>query len=113
MTLHHNKRSREIAALNDLARKTFQGCNVMLTQGIMAFSEEDQLELLQDIRAYNAFTPQTDPWGEHDFGSLEFRGRKIFWKFSYYDRASMYHTPDASDAERTTRVLTVMLAEEY
>jgi hypothetical protein len=112
MTLH-NKRSREIAALNDLARKTFRGCNVMLTQGIMAFSEEEQIELLQQVRAYNCFTPQTDPYGEHDFGSLEFRGRKVFWKFSYYDRASMYHTPDAADAEQTTRVLTVMLAEEY
>jgi hypothetical protein len=112
MTLH-TRRSREIAALNDLARKTFRGCNVMLTQGIMAFSEDEQVELLAQVRAYSCFTPQTDPYGEHDFGSLEFQGRKVFWKFDYHDKSSMYHSPDASDPEQTLRVLTIMLASEY
>lgn len=112
MTLH-NRRSREIAALNDLARKTFQGCNVMLTQEIMVLPEDEKAELIEQVRAYNCFTPQTDPYGEHDFGSLEFRGQRVFWKFTYYDKASMHRTPDASDAERTLRVLTIMMAEEY
>lgn len=85
----------------------------MLTQGIMEFSEDEQFELLQQVRTYNCFTPQTDPWGEHDFGSLEFGGRKVFWKFGYYDKALTFHSPDAADAERTHRVLTIMLAEEY
>lgn len=85
----------------------------MLSQGIMALGEDAQIELLEQVRSYNCFTPQTDPYGEHDFGTLEFRGRKVFWKFSYYDRGSINDTPDASDGARTRRILTIMLAEEY
>ena len=66
MTLH-NTRSREIAALNDLARKTLQGCRVVLTQGILAFEGFEQFEVLNLVREFDTFTPENDPYGEHDF----------------------------------------------
>ena len=49
----------------------------------------------------------------HDFGSFELCGRKFFWKIEYYDRAMEHGSEDPSDPEQTTRVMTVMLAEEY
>lgn len=66
MTLH-NRRSREIAALNDLARKTLQGCRAVFTEGILALSGDDQFEILNKVRSFDAFTPDNDPYGEHDF----------------------------------------------
>lgn len=66
MTLH-NKRSREIAALNDLARKTLRQCRVVFTEGILALSGDDQFEILNKVRSFDSFTPDNDPYGEHDF----------------------------------------------
>ena len=66
MTLH-DRRSREIAALNDLARKTLRQCRLVFTEGIMALSGEDQFAILNKVRSFDAFTPDNDPYGEHDF----------------------------------------------
>jgi hypothetical protein len=49
---------------------------------------------------------------QHDFGSFEMVGRKFFWKLDYYDAAMEFGSEDPSDPEKTTRVLTLMLAED-
>jgi Protein of unknown function (DUF3768) len=64
------------------------------------------------------FTEDNDPHGEHDFGSLDYEGKRIFWKVDYYDRASFgtgrdMGSEDPSDPAKTLRVLTIMLASEY
>ena len=73
----------------------------------------DQIEIMQRVQGFSDFTPDNDPWGEHDFGSFDYNGKKIFWKIDYYDRDLKFHSTDAADESVTTRVLTVMLAEEY
>ncbi len=40
-------------------------------------------------------------------------GQELLFKISYYDLELTYHSPDAADPSVTTRVLTVMLADEY
>lgn len=112
MTLH-STRSREIAALNDFARKTLQECRVVFTEGILALEGFEQFEILNQVRVFEACTPDNDPYGEHDFGSFEYEGRKIYWKWDYYDKHSLYLSPDPTSATMTNRVLTIMLAEEY
>jgi hypothetical protein len=32
------------------------------------------------VRLFDRFTPDNDPHDEHDFGSIELHGRKLFWK---------------------------------
>ena len=38
---------------------------------------------------------------------------KFFWKIDYYDRKTEFGSPDPADPALTTRVLTIMRADEY
>lgn len=62
---------------------------------------------------YADFTSDNDPYGEHEFGSFDYAGKSVNWKIDYYDRTCEWGSPDPADEAVTTRVLTVMLAEEY
>ena len=99
-----------IAQLNDAARTTFIGCRVVITKGIAAMDDLDGL--YAKVRAFNDFNERNDPYGEHDFGSVEHKGHAVFWKFDYYDVDLLMHSPDASDPAVTCRVLTIMLGGE-
>ena len=101
----------KIRALNDQARQSFTGCRVVITQGIQAMPNVP--DILDQVRWYDVFTPDNDPHGEHDFGSFRCAGETIFWKWDYYDVDMGMHSPDPSDTTVTTRVLTIMLADEY
>ena len=100
-----------IAALNDHARQTFMECRVIITVGVEALEDVDAI--LRQVQLFNAFTPDNDPYGEHDFGAIRYQGQTIFWKIDYYDLDLHMHSPDPSDETVTARVLTIMLAEEY
>ena len=105
--------TEKIRQLNDILRKTFIGGRVMLTTGIRAKSAEEQAEILQTVRLFNEFTKANDPYGEHDFGSFDYKGQKIFWKIDYYDNNLQYLSEDPTDVSKTIRVITILLAEEY
>ena len=100
-----------IRALNDSARRSLIGCNVMLTSGVQALGRLP--DVLAAVCSFDEFNADNDPYGEHDFGSFELHGEKLFWKFDYYDLALSFASPDPSDPSVTVRVLTIMLAEEY
>lgn len=102
-----NKNTAKIAALNDIFRKTSH--RIMVTPGVKEM--EDLPELIVEIRRFNDFTKDNDPYGEHDFGSLEWLEKKVFWKIDYYDQSLKYGEDPLSSKCR--RVLTVMLASEY
>jgi len=65
------------------------------------------------IHSLDAFTPDNDPYGAHDFGSLDIDGTTIFWKIDLYDNDLKFGSPNPEDPSVTTRVLTILLAEEY
>jgi Protein of unknown function (DUF3768) len=65
------------------------------------------------LRLCDDFCQANDPYSEHDFGSFEADGHKIFFKIDYFDKALTDHSPDPSDPSVTERVITIMLAEEY
>ena len=98
---------------NDKFRSTGIGGKVLMTRGIAALPEQDQSDIVQKVRAFDAFTEDNDPHREHDFGAFTHKGRKVFWKIDYYDPSMTYGSEDPADPEKTSRVLTIMLAEEY
>jgi hypothetical protein len=103
----------QIRALNDHARQSFTGCRVVITAGIAALGHDAVYAVFDLVKAYDDFTPDNDPYGEHDFGSFYWGEHQIFWKFDYFDLDFTMHSPDPADETVTARVLTVMLAEEY
>ncbi len=103
----------DIKTLNDNLRKFLIAGKIMLTRGINAKSYEEVAEIMLKVRDFNNFTPDNDPYDEHDFGSFEYKGEKIFWKIDYYDRNYQYLSENPANPDVTNRVLTVMLAEEY
>ena len=102
-----------IRFLNDKLRVNGAGGRVFITRGIHALSERDRRVIVSMVRMFNVFTDDNDPYGHHDFGAFAHGGLKIFWKIDYYDPSMEFGSEDPSDDEKTVRVLTVMLAEEY
>lgn len=86
---------------------------VILTPGIDSLSPEAKAEIIRLIREFNAFTPDNDPYGEHDFGVITYQGERIFFKFDYYDKQYEFGSETPANLAATARVLTVMLAREY
>lgn len=102
-----------IRALNDEFRKSFVGGRVMLTQGVAALPLSVQQSLVKMVQNFDQFDSGNDPHGEHDFGAVELDGTKYFFKLDYYDPTLTYGSEDASDPNKTVRVLTIMRADEY
>ncbi len=99
--------------LNDAFRSSMQGGRVMLTAGIQALGESAVASIVGQVRSFDAFTPDNDPHGEHDFGSFPAYDTTVYFKIDYYDTALAGGSEDPSDPEKTTRVLTILLASEY
>ena len=103
--------TEEIKILNDAARCSFFGCQILVTQGVQSLG--NLVGVLEAVRSYSTFDKSNDPYDEHDFGSFTFAGEQLFWKFDYYDVDLQMASPDPTDPTVTVRVLTIMLAEEY
>ena len=107
-----DKKAR-IRELNDALRTKREGGQIVETSGVNQLPGDVRLKAQLLIGAFDDFTEENDPHGEHDFGAVEVEGYRIFWKIDYYDKAVEYGSEDPADPEVTHRVMTVMLAEEY
>ena len=105
--------AERIRTLNDAFRRTFVGGMVMITAGVEAMPVDQRRSLLAKVRAFDAFADDNDPHGEHDFGAVDEGGVRYFFKLDYYDRNTEFGSPDPADPAVTTRVLTIMRADEY
>jgi hypothetical protein len=109
-----NALSRDrIRMLNDAFRRSFMGGTVVVTAGFESLSADRRHTILARIRAFDQFNEENDPHGEHDFGLIEDGDVRCFWKIDHYDTDMELTSPDPADSTVTTRVLTVMLIDEY
>jgi hypothetical protein len=113
MSDRSQEKAARIRQLNDQLRCKALGGRIVITRGIEALGSRAAANVLAAVAAFDGFTEDNDPWGEHDCAVLTVDARRIIFKIDYYDRDLAYHSPDASDPAVTQRVLTVMLAEEY
>ena len=102
-----------VRELNDALRTTLEGGRVLITAGVGALPPVLACEALQKVRTFNNFTPHNDPYGDHDFGRFELAGRKFLWRIDCYDKSLTFGSEEPADPEQTTRVLTIMLAEDH
>jgi Protein of unknown function (DUF3768) len=103
-----------IRNLNDRFRRLRQGNGkVFITASVQDRGPLFVAEAICAVRSFDNFTPDNDPHGEHDFGALDVKGTRVFWKIDYYDPTLSAGSEDPADEAKTCRVLTVMLALEY
>jgi Protein of unknown function (DUF3768) len=102
-----------IRVLNDNFRTTFVGGQVVMTQGVSELPLDAKARVILAVRSFAQFTSDNDPHREHDFGSFAVDGETYFFKIDYYALDLVGGSEDPADPEATTRVLTIMRADEY
>jgi hypothetical protein len=102
-----------IRELNDALRIHRLGGCFVITAGIAALGPSSVNRLIQAVTEFDNFTSDNDPYGEHDCAVMTVDGIKIIWKIDYYDLSRRYHSPNAADPRVTSRILTIMRADEY
>jgi len=113
MAAERDERTARIRELNDQLRTTGLGGETMITRSLAALDKEELARVLTAVREFKDFSPDNDPWGEHDCAVLEVDGRRILFKIDYYDASLEFGSDDPGDPAKTKRVLTIMLAEDY
>ncbi len=94
-----------IARKNDIFRRTFIGGKVLLTEGVE--HSEDLQKVIKAVQIFDDFSPDNDPYKEHDFGKVTINNEEYFFKIDYYDDEYQYFKEDGN------RVMTIMLSYEY
>ncbi|MGX5846666.1 DUF3768 domain-containing protein [Mesorhizobium sp. PL10] len=103
----------KIRSLNDDLRVRRLGGVVVITDGIAALGPSTIRDIISAITAFDGFTPENDPYGEHDCAVITVGEIKVIWKIDYYDLTRRYHSSDPSNRDVTSRVMTIMRADEY
>jgi len=106
-------KTRKIAELNDAFRKTFVGGQVFMTPGIDALDERTKAEVITAVMEFDSFDEGNDPYGEHDYGTVQIAGKTYVWKINTYDLRLKYMSPDPSDPAVTRRTLSLLLPSEW
>jgi hypothetical protein len=103
-------KTARIRALNDQLRQHLTGGMAVITPGVAALGAEAVERIVKTIAVFDDFCHANDPYEEHDFGSFEADGHSVFFKIDFYEEPDV----KGSNGEPVvTRVLTIMLAEEY
>ena len=114
-------RTATIRSLNDAFRATVTGLfgpwfvsgQLIVTRGVASKGNDFLSRAVRAVHEFADFTPENDPYEEHDFGAFDIDGERLNWKIDYYDTAFMFGSEDPADHLKTRRVLTILLAEEY
>ena len=69
--------------------------------------------VIRRVATFSEFTADNDPHEEHDFGNFELAGRKFFSRSIILTRTWSSVRRTRPTPAKTTRALTIMLAEEY
>jgi Protein of unknown function (DUF3768) len=99
-----------IRSLNDELRQNLAAGVAAMTPGVAALGQEAVERIVKTIAVFDDFCHANDPHEEHDFGSFEAEGHTIFFKIDLYEEPNV---KGINGEPVVTRVLTIMLANEY
>jgi hypothetical protein len=85
----------------------------MITSDVSYLPQEQLLELVAKVQAFESFTPESDPRGERDFGQVRQDEIDYFWKISCYDRILGLDSIEPVDSAQTVRILFLIRADAY
>lgn len=110
----HNDAFRKFACLGENPSQPIQG-RMHLTSSLAMAEDGLALEAVHAVGEFDVFEPENDPDGCHDFGAVDIRGQKVFWKIDLYEADSNFrYGAEAPDNPATTmRVLTIMMASDW
>jgi hypothetical protein len=110
----HNDAFRKFACLGTPPNIAIPG-RMHVTRSLMEAEDGFMDEAVKAIGEFEVFEPENDPDGCHDFGAVDIRGQKVFWKIDLYEADSDFRygaeTPD--NPATTMRVLTIMMASDW
>ena len=98
---------------NDHQRCLHRGGMVVISGGIAAMRRELWAEAISAVAKFEAFTPDNDPYGEHDCAVVAAGALSVIFKIDYFDPTLLHHSDDPTDPNLTRRVMTIMRTEEY
>ncbi|TCS50360.1 uncharacterized protein DUF3768 [Primorskyibacter sedentarius] len=111
-----------IAKQNDQFRKTWGADftipgKIVVTQSVACLSAGAQVQIMRAVQAFDTFTEDNDPYGDHSFGAFEIECAgetvKLFWKIDLFDTDFKYGSDAPADTSETRRVLTILQRHEY
>ena len=108
-----NQKKAAIRRLNDQLRCHKVGGRTYVSRGVAVLEFTSVVDILAAVASFDTFTNDNDPYGEHDCAVLTVGDHKVLFKIDYYDLTLTSGSEDPSDPKVTSRVLTIMLAEEY
>lgn len=105
-------KSTLIAQQNDLLRRGIKGHRIPgrihATRSVVNSPNFNQL--IDSVRAFSDFKEENDPWKEHDRATIG----DIYFKIDYYENDELqYGSEDASDLDKTYRVMTIAHNDEW
>jgi len=102
-----------IAARNDALRRDRLGGHVVMTTAVAALPPDTLNGAILAMRRFDAFTPDNDPYQEHDFGAFDHAGDRFCFKIDTYADHTLTDGAEDPLAPGVVRVLTLMLASDY
>jgi hypothetical protein len=102
-----------IADMNDAFRQSLIGGQIVLTAGIRALPRKMQAAIIEQLRSFEEFDADNDPFGYHNSGRFEHCGRTILWHIDLDGRGYYLNQPNPVNPAGHNFVLTIFLAEEY
>ncbi|WP_341235986.1 DUF3768 domain-containing protein [uncultured Sulfitobacter sp.] len=109
-----NDAYRKLACLGIAPDQPIAG-RMHVTRSLAEAEDGFMAEAVKATGEFDTFEPENDPDGCHDFGVVDVRGQKVFWKIDLYEADSDFRygaeTPD--NPATTVRVLTIMMATDW
>lgn len=109
-----NDAFRKLACLGIAPDQPIAG-RMHLTRSLAEAEDGFMVEAVKATGEFDMFESENDPDGCHDFGAVDIRGQKVFWKIDLYEADSDFRygaeTPD--NPATTVRVLTIMMASDW